>query len=124
MIYTIKRQYQQLQIVTKYYYQTLKSANISKTKIIPTSRKRKYCNMFSFAVLSSAWLQQHCVKSWEQLTYLWCTTEVTHHLSYVLHNSHIVFPAVIPKLRGRELPLQNDSRPFKIRQQKHKLIIS
>lgn len=40
--------------------------------------------------------------------YLWCTAEVTHDFSNVLHNCHVVLPAVIPELGSGELSPQNN----------------
>lgn len=40
--------------------------------------------------------------------YLGRGAQVTHHLSDVLDDGHSVFPAVVPELRCRKLPLQND----------------
>lgn len=56
------------------------------------------------------------VQGWKQSSpYLRCTAEVTQHLSYILNDGHIVLPAVVPKLRGGKLPLQENGRPFKIK---------
>lgn len=42
---------------------------------------------------------------------LWCAAEVAHHFPDVLNHRHTVLPAVVPKLRGRKLPPENEGRP-------------
>lgn len=40
--------------------------------------------------------------------YLGCVAEVAHSFTNVLHHCYVILPAVVPELRGRELPPQKN----------------
>lgn len=52
--------------------------------------------------------------------YLGRTAQVAHHLTNVLDNGHVVFPAIIPKLRGGKLSFQENGWAWKLTNQKEK----
>lgn len=74
---------------------------------------RRRCDAKSIILLQQSWnicwIYKKHTRVWSQCFYLGCTTQITHHLTNVLDNGHIVFPAIIPKLRGGKLSFQKNS---------------